>query len=165
MENLELYLKNLTGKDDLKAQAAASYMINSSDIELFRMLVEKTDFLFDFIRNNVNKRIQKAINSTNFLKIIDFFDVYSSYYDDLFVSILAKNANEELTDRLYDMLENGSISQKTYCAKYFSFIPDTISVDLLTKYAFSDDECLAFNSAEALGKMNDESSYKITFLN
>lgn len=159
MINKELYLKNLTGKDEGKAIEAASYLIESSDTELFKMLIEKSDFLFDFVRSNVCKRIKKVVNKSNFRNLICFFDEYSSYYDDLFASILASYADEDLTDEMYEILENGTSSQKTYCAKYFSYIPDTISVDLLMRCSLSDDEALAYNSAEALGCMDDKASY------
>ena len=159
MDNLNLILKNLTGKDEIKAQQAADYLINNSQIELFRLLVDKTDFLFDFVRNNVFNRIEKAVNKNNFINILNLFELYSPYYDDLFASILAKHANEDLTDKIFELLETGSISQKTYSAKYFSYIPDTVALELLNKYAFCDDEYLSTNSAEALGQMQDDISY------
>lgn len=165
MENLDLYLKNLIGKDESKAQAAANYLIENSDDVLFCMLVEKSDFLFDFVRNNVNKRIEKAVNETNFINILKFFDIYSSYYDDLFASILSKYANENLTDEIFDFLEKGTLAQKTYASKYFFYIPDTVSLELLSKYAFSDDEFLAYNAAEALGQMQDDVSYDVALSN
>ena len=159
MENIDLYLKNLTGKDEIKANEAARYLIDSADVELFKKLIEKTDYLFDFVRNNVIQRIEKAVNECNFKNIIKFFNVYSSYYDDLFAFILSKNADEDLTDEIYELLESGSNAQKAYAAKYFCYIPDTIAADLLNQYSFSDDESLSFNSAEALGQMNDEASF------
>ena len=123
MEKLDLYLKDLICKDENKAQIAADYMINSSDIELFKMLTEKSDFLFDFVRNNVAQRIEKAVNKDNIKNIISFFTIYSPYYDDLFASILSKHANQDLTDEIFDLLEKGTTDQKTYAAKYFSYIP------------------------------------------
>ncbi len=161
MENLELYLKNLTGKDEIKAEQAANFLVNNSCIDLFKMLVEKSDFLFDFVKNNVEKRIENAVNKDNYTNLIKFFDIYSSDYDDLFASILAKHANQDLTDDIFELLENGNIAQKTYAAKYFSYIPDTVALEPLSKYAFSDDEYLAFNSAQALGQMQDDISYDI----
>ena len=98
MDDKDILLKDLTGKDENKAQNAANHLINNSDTELFRMLADKSDFLFPFIRNNVSKRIEKAINKENFSNIIKFFDYYCPYYDDLFASILAKHANQDLTD-------------------------------------------------------------------
>lgn len=162
MTDLELYLKNLTAKDEKKAMEAAFYLVNNSDVSLFKLLVEKSDFLFDFIRNNVCNRIEKVVTKENYRNLIKFFDVYSVYYDDLFAKIFLKYANEELTDEMYSLLENGSVSQKSYAAKYFSYVPDTISVDLLSESAFSDDEYLSFNSAEALGQMEDAFSFETT---
>ena len=159
MENRENYLNVLTAKDENKAVEAALYMIESADVELYKMLVEKSDFLFDFIRNNICKRIEKVITKDNFLNVIKFFDIYSPYYDDLFAGILAKHANQDLTDEIFELLDKGTTSQKTYAAKYFSFIPDTVSLELLCKYAFADDEALSFNSAEALGQMRDDISF------
>ena len=161
MKNLELLLKDLTNKDEKKAQDVANYLINSADVELFKMLVAKSDFLFDFVKQNVIKRLDKAITHDNFKNILKFFDEYSADYDDFFANILAKNADEDLTDELLEMLEKGSIAQKTYAAKYFSYIPDTVAIDLLSKYAFNDDESLSYNCAEALGQMHDETSFRM----
>ena len=160
MKNYELYLKNLTSKDEILANEAAKILIDSGDVKFFEMLVNKTDFLYGFVRNNVYKRIENAINKKNFMNIINFFDIYSPYYDDLFMSILSKHANEDLTDKVFALLNSGTISQKTYAAKYFSYIPDTVAIEPLIKYAFSDDENLSANSAEALGQMQDDISFE-----
>lgn len=161
MDNLNLLLKNLTGKDEKKAREAACYLVENSDVELFSLLVNKTDYLFDFVKNNVICRIQNAVTSKNYINILNFFDVYCDVYDDLFAMILAKNADEDLTDKIFQLLETGSTAQKSYAAKYFSYIPDTVAIELLAKYAFCEDDNLAFNSAEALGQMQDDVSFNI----
>lgn len=161
MDNLSLYLKNLTGKDEVPAQKAADFLLNSASLELFQLLVDKTEILFDFVLFNVCKRIEKAVNKDNYNNIIRFFDIYSSYYDDLFASILAKHANEELTDKIFELLEKGTLPQKTYSAKYFYYIPDTVALEVLSKYAFSEDENLCYNASQALGQMQDDISYDI----
>ncbi|MBE7704826.1 MAG: hypothetical protein E7Z90_03305 [Cyanobacteria bacterium SIG29] len=165
MQNTELYLKNLIAKDEKKAQEAACYMIDNADVDLYKALVDKSDYLFDFVRANVIKRIEKAINKDNVLNLLKFFDVHSSYYDDLFASCLAKNADQNLTDDIFELLEKGTIAQKTYAAKYFLYIPDTVALEVLSKYAFSDDEALSYNSAEALGQMQDDVSFDIALSN
>ena len=159
MKNLELYLKNLTAKDETKASEAASYLINEADTELFRMLVDKSEFLFEFIKNNVCKRIEKSVTENNHKNIVKFFDIYSQDYDDLFARCLAKFANEDLTDEILELLEKGTEAQKTYAAKYFNYIPDTIATEPLSSYAFSDNEALSSNSAQALGQMGEGNSY------
>ncbi|MBQ8886536.1 MAG: hypothetical protein IJY61_02415 [Candidatus Gastranaerophilales bacterium] len=165
MANLDLLLKDLTNKDEKKAIEAARYMIDNSDVELYKLLVEKSDFLFEFIRNNVCKRIEKVVSMDNFANILNFWSVYSPYYDDLFASILSKHATQDLTDEIFELLEKGTVEQKAYAAKYFSYIPDTIALEPLSKYAFSDDESLAYNAAEALGQMQDDISFDIALSN
>ena len=71
MENIELYLKNLTGKDEQKAQEAACFLVDNISIDLFKALVEKTDFLFDFVRNNVAKRITKVVRKSSEIEPTD----------------------------------------------------------------------------------------------
>ena len=159
MENFRDYLKDITAKDETNAQKAAEHMINTADVKLFEELCKKSEFLFDFIKSNVEKRIEKAVNADNYKNILKFFNVYSQDYDELFASILAKYASEELTDDVFELLETGTVAQKTYAAKYFSRIPDTVALEVLQGYAFSDEENLACNSAQALGKMNDDESY------
>lgn len=161
MENLDIWLKDITGKDESRALNAAQYLIDNADIKLFAKLADKTDYLFDFVRNNVFNRINKSVNKSNFKNIIKLFSIYSPYYDDLFALILAKHADEDLTDEIFDLLEKGSIEQKTYAAKYFYYIPDTIALESLGKYAFSSDENLSYNAAETLGQMQDDISYDI----
>jgi len=162
IENKKSILKDLTGKDEAKAQRAACFLIDNADLELFGLLAEKFDFLFPFVKNNVLKRIEKAVSKSNFTNIIKFFTIYSPCCDDLFASILAKHADESLTDTIFELLENGSENQKTYAAKYFSYITDTAALEVLSRYAFSNNEYLSANSAEALGQMQDDVSFDIS---
>ena len=101
MENLDIWLKDITGKDESRALNAAQYLIDNADIKLFAKLADKTDYLFDFVRNNVFNRINKSVNKSNFKNIIKLFSIYSPYYDDLFALILAKHADEDLTDEIF----------------------------------------------------------------
>lgn len=159
MENLNQYLKDITAKDETKALKAAKYMLDNADVELFKMLAEKSNYLFDFIKDNVSKRITKSVTYDNYKNILKFFDVYSQDFDDTFALALAQYADEKLTDEILELLESGSEAQKTYAAKYFAYIPDTIAIDALSNYIFLDSETLSYNSAQALGKMNDEKSF------
>ncbi|MEI8128184.1 MAG: hypothetical protein WCG95_01075, partial [bacterium] len=47
------------------------------------------------------------------------------------------------------------------CAKYFLYINDTLAIDLLRKYSYSDFDPLFLNCAEALSVMKDEFSYNL----
>lgn len=153
------YIKKLTGKNPKDFELAAAHIINNSDVEAFSALVEQSDFLFDFIKKNVEKRLLSAINPYNFRNLLSFLKIYSYDYENIIVSSLVRYADEDLTDELLDLLEKGTDEQKAYCAKYFSGVNDTLAIDLLRKYSYSDFEPLAFNAAEALSKMKDEFSY------
>ena len=160
MTDNELLVKDLTAKDEQKAFAAAQSLINNKNTEAFQILADKSEFLFDFVKNNVNKRLQKAINKKNFRNLFGFLKIYAPDFEDTIVGAFASYANEDLTDEMLELLENGTESEKTYSAKYFSYIPDTISADLLTDYALNNDnEALAFNAAKALGSMQIDSAY------
>lgn len=154
-------VKKLTGKNPKDFEFAAAQIINNSDVKTFGALVEQSDFLFDFIKKNVNQRLTKAVNKGNYKNLMSFLTVYSHDYEEFIVSALAKFANEDLTDEMLDLLENGTDEQKAYCAKYFSHINDTLALDSLKKYAFSEFDALAINSAIALKAMQDGDSYNL----
>lgn len=152
-------VKKLTGKNNKDFEFAAAHIINNADIEAFKALVEQSDFLFDFIKRNVEQRLLSAVNANNYKNLLSFLKVYSFDYEEVIVSSLVKYADEDMTDEMLDRLENGTDDEKAYSAKYFSHINDTLAIDLLRKYSYSEFEALATNSAQALSKMKDEQSY------
>lgn len=155
------YVKKLTGKNNKDFEFAAAHIINNCDIDAFSALVEKSDFLFDFIKENVKKRLANVITNYNYKNLLCFLKVYSSDYEEFIISTLVRFADEELTDEMLDKLENGTEDEKAYSAKYFSFINDTIAIDLLRKHSYSGFDALAINCAEALSAMKDEESYNL----
>lgn len=153
------YVKKLTGKDPKDFEYAAAHIINNSDVQAFEALVEQSDFLFDFIKKNVEKRLLNVINQNNYKNLLNFLKIYSYDYEDVIVSSLVKFADEDLTDEMLELLENGTNEQKAYSAKYFSKVNDTLAIELLRKYVDSDFDPLSQNCASALGAMKDEESY------
>lgn len=158
MNSCEILFKNLTGKNEHLALKAANELVNSHDNEKFiEYFSSKFEFLFDFVQNNVKSRIEYNINSSNYLNLLKFFKYYSYNLDNFIISILVKYANEDLTDKILEIFEstNSSDTEKTYCAKYFYYIPDTIALDILKENAFSDFEPLMLNCAGTLNEMQD----------
>lgn len=155
------YVKKLTGKQPKDFEFAAAHIINNVDIEAFSALVEQSDFLFDFIKKNVEKRLANVITNYNYKNLLSFLKIYSTDYDEFIISTLVKFADEDLTDEMLDKLENGTDEEKAYAAKYFSKINDSLALDLLRKYSYNEFEPLAINSAEALSAMKDEDSYNL----
>ena len=154
-------IKKLTGKNKSDYELVANQLINNSDVNLFEELVKQDDFLFDFVKNNVAQRLQNACNSKNYKNLLAFLKIYSPYYEDFITSTLAKFADEDLTDEILEIFENGTFEEKTYCATYFSHIKDPLALPLLNKYAFSENENLATNCATTLGSFQDKESYNI----
>ena len=154
-------IKKLTGKNPSEYEPIAKNMIDNSDIELFTKLVGQDDFLFDFIKDNVAKRIQKACNKDNYLNLLDFLNIYSPSYDTVIAQVLHEFGQEAIFVRIKDLFINGSDSQKAYAMKYFTFADSDLVKELIPQIretAKSDFEPLSINSIEVLSLLNDEIS-------
>lgn len=152
-------IKKLSGKNKTDYEQVAKEMIDNADVALFKELVANDDFLFDFVKQNVAERLANACNETNYKNLLKFFVCYSPYYDDFIISTLAKYADEDLTDEILDIFENGTNDEKTYCAKYFFYIQDPLALELLRENSYTDDESLNANCAATLGSFQDPVSY------
>ena len=154
-------IKKLTGKNPSEYEPVARSMVDNSDVELFSKLVQQDGFLFDFIKENVAKRIQRACSKENYLNLINFLDVYSSSYDTVIAEVLHNFGRESIFNKMEELFKNGSDSQRAYAMKYFSFADSDVVKKLLPQIrecSKSDFEPLAFNSIELLSMLNDEFS-------
>ena len=156
--------KKLTGKNPKDFEPVAYSLINNQDEELFKELVEKDDYLYDFVKNNVIDRLAKNCNKNNYKNLLCFFKYYCPTYEDFMISVLAKYANEDLTDELLAMFEDGSEDEKTYCARYFSIIQDPLALEYLKKYAYSENSNLSSNCASALAAFGQTEEYEKALL-
>lgn len=152
-------LKKLTGKNPADFEPAAEDIVNNSDTELFSELVEQDSFLFDFVKQNVAKRLEKACNQSNYLNLLNFLKFYSPSYEDFIVSTLAKYSDKNLTEKMLEIFKNGTTDEKIYCAKYFSLIKTPKATDLLKEYAYSQNSYLSSNCASALASIGDRSLF------
>ena len=148
-------LKQLTGKNPKDFEPVSYSLINIPDVDLFGELVEKDDFLYDFIKQNVSKRLEKNCNSQNYLNLLKLLKYYSPSYEEFIIRQLVKYADEDLTDTMLELFENGTENEKTYCAKYFSVIHDPLALDYLKQNAYSENSYLSANSIGALSAFGD----------
>lgn len=153
-------LKKLTGKNPKDFEPLAYALINTPDVELFAELVGSDDFLFDFVKQNVANRLSKVCNKSNYMNLLALLKYYSPFYEDFIVSNLVKFANEDLTDKLLEIFENGTDEEKTYCAKFFAFVQDPLALEFLQKNAYSENSALSSNCASTLALLGDKTSYK-----
>ena len=151
-------LKAITGKNPEEYEYAAQKLINEPDIDLFKKLVEQDDFLFDFVKINVSKRIQKACNKENYLNLIKLTDYYSASYDTVIAELLHQYGGLEVLPIVKELFHTGSNDQKAYATKFFSFVPAENLQELLPQLRIaskSDFEPLKLNSIEILSKLSD----------
>ena len=154
-------IKQLTGKNPAEYENASKLLVDNSDVNLFAKLVKQDEFLFDFVKNNVAKRIQNACNKDNYQNLLNFLGYYSSSYDTMIAEVLFEYGGLELLPVMKEIFLEDDENKKAYTVKYFSFIPDSMLQDilpLLRQTAHSKFEPLAVNSIEILAKMNDDVS-------
>ena len=156
---VEDLIKKLTGKNKNDYEAAAKHLVDDADAEMFEKLVEQENYLFDFVKQNVANRIYNAVNENNYLNLLKFFKYYSPSYDEAIISALAKYADEDLTDEILEIFETGTQNEKCYCAKFFSYIQDSLAIELLRNNSYTENESLNANCAATLGILGDEASY------
>ena len=72
-------LKKLTGKNPADFEPVARNLVDNPDVNLFKELVSKDDFLFAYIKQNVAKRIFNACNENNYNNLYQFLPYYSPY--------------------------------------------------------------------------------------
>ncbi len=159
-------IKKLTGKDPAEYENVARALVDNADTGLFEKLVKQDSFLFDFVKNNVARRIQRACNKDNYLNLMNFLNYYSPSYDTMIAEVLYEFGGVELLPAMKEIFLNGTDGQKAYVVKYFSFVPENYLEELLPlirQTAVSDFEPLSVNSIEVLSKMNDEISKQEAF--
>lgn len=152
-------IKKLTGKNPSEYEPVAKSLVDNSDTGLFEKLVKQDDFLFDFIKDNVAKRIQRVCNSSNYKNILPFLKYYSPSYDTMFGEVLNSFGGNVIYPVMKDLFLNGTNEEKAYAAKYMSFYGNF--EELLPKireYVVSEYEPLVINSIELLSILNDEVS-------
>lgn len=152
-------LKKLTGKNPKDFEPVAYALINTPDVELFGELVGSEDFLFDFVKQNVANRLDRVCNESNYTNLLALLKYYSPFYEEFIVSNLVKFADEDLTDKMLNLFENGTDEEKTYCAKFFAYIQDPLALQYLQQNAYSENTALSSNCAATLAILGDKVSF------
>ncbi len=154
-------LKKLTGKNPAEYEPVAKQLVEKPDLQLFKELVARDDYMFGFIKQNVAKRIFDACNETNYQNLYQFLPYYSPYYEDVIVSLLSRYDAQNAAVKMLELLISGGDDEKCYAAKYFVQNPDSAAADTLRNYIFSENEYLSLNSIDALKKLNDEQTFNL----
>lgn len=152
-------LKKLTGKNPADYEPVARNLVDNPDLNLFKELVNKDDFLFAYIKQNVSKRIYNACNETNFQNLYKFLPYYSPYYDDMIASVLARYDRNNVDKKMLELLCTGIDAEKCYATKYFALYPQIGTETILRGFVNSENEFLMQNAILALKNLNDEATF------
>ena len=154
--------KNIISKDVNVSKKAAANIVDGCDFESYKTLCENSCDIFDFLIDKIIKNLISSTNKDNLKSTFEFAKLYNPVFEDYILSSWFKFADDDLTDSVLDMLDNGNIDQKIYAAKYFTKVKDPLALDSLNKFAFSDNVDLACACACALSSFGDTKARNIS---
>ena len=152
------FIKNITSKDNSKNTILN--MIKTANKNEFETLCDNCDFIFDFIKERIINTFVDLITKDDIKTLFEFSKIYCADFEDMIVKSWLKYANEDLTDDILEIFENGTDGQRAYCASYFKHIKDPLALDCLNKYALSDFTPLKINCAQTLRAFNQIEQYE-----
>ena len=97
-------LNDLISKDDNASNTAAKRILDNCDVESFEKLCEKSEFLFDYIKEKILKNLVCAADKDNFFNTFKFIKIYNIDFEDFIIKVWLKFANDDLTDKIFTIL-------------------------------------------------------------
>ncbi len=150
---------NLLQKDKIKSNNAAKNIINNSDVEAWKCLIENSEYIFDFIKDFACEKLLNACTKDNVGNLFPFLEYHSPDWDDFVAAAFSKFQTDEINEKLLELLQSGTDEQKAYSAKYFCYAKYPQAREALFENSKSQNQSLAQNCAIALGAMDDVESY------
>ena len=117
-------LNNIISKDNSAAKEAAIKLLAEKDLESFKILNSKSEFLFDFIKEKILKNLIGAVNSENCSNLFEFLKVYSSDFKGFILLPLVQFKTPEIEDKMQKFLLEGCDEEKTYATEFFTILGD-----------------------------------------
>ena len=117
-------LNNLISKDNSAAKEAAIKLLAEKDVESFKILNSKSEFLFDFIKEKILKNLIGAVNSENCSNLFEFLKVYSPDFKGFILLPLVQFKTPEIEDKMQKFLLEGCDEEKTYATEFFTILGD-----------------------------------------
>lgn len=152
-------VSDLLGKNREKSQAAAKAIINTPDIEAWKYLLDNADFVFSFIKEKAGNAIAAEINKGNTDKVFELMKYHESDWDDYIARGLSHISDDEISQKMLELLSQGTMPEKTYASRYFCHVQYQPATDTLFEASKGYSQQLKSNSAEALGILQHQESY------
>ncbi len=151
----------LLGKDKFKSEKAASKIINDTDLDAWRCIIDNAEFIFSYIKEKAGRKLAFAINKNNYNNVFEFFKYYAEELDYFLVEPLTKVDIDQVKPKMLELLSAGSVEEKAYAVKYLGLINDTDNAKLIFEQYKESFEPLKVNVAEALSSLEDKESYSL----
>ncbi len=149
----------LLGKDKFKSEKAANKIINDTDLEAWKCIIDNAEFIFSYIKEKAGRKLAFAINKDNYTNIFKFFKYYAEELDYFLVEPLTKLDTDKVKPQMLELINAGSVEEKAYAVKYLGLINDADSAKLIFEQYKENFEPLKNNVAEALAALEDKDSY------
>ena len=146
-------LNDLISKDNSAAKGAAIKLLAEKDVESFKILNSKSEFLFDFIKEKILKNLIGAVNSKNWLNLFEFLKVYSPDFKGFILHPLVQFKTPEIEDKMLNFLCSGSDEEKTYATEFFTILADKTKYEKIKANLNTDFEPLKIASINYLSNL------------
>lgn len=146
-------LNDLISKDNSAAKGAAIKLLAEKDVESFKILNSKSEFLFDFIKEKILKNLIGAVNSKNCLNLFEFLKVYSPDFKGFILHPLVQFKTPEIEDKMFNFLCSGSDEEKTYATEFFTILADKTKYEKIKANLNADFEPLKIASINYLSNL------------
>lgn len=146
-------LNDLISKDNSAAKGAAIKLLIEKDVESFKILNSKSEFLFDFIKEKILKNLIGAVNSKNCLNLFEFLKVYSPDFKGFILHPLVQFKTPEIEDKMLNFLCSGSDEEKTYATEFFTILADKTKYEKIKANLNADFEPLKIASINYLSNL------------
>ncbi len=146
-------LNDLISKDNSAAKEAAIKLLAEKDVESFKILNSKSEFLFDFIKEKILKNLIGAVNSKNCLNLFEFLKVYSPDFKGFILHPLVQFKTPEIEDKMLNFLCSSSDEEKTYATEFFTILADKTKYEKIKANLNADFEPLKIASINYLSNL------------
>lgn len=146
-------LNNIISKDNSAAKEAAIKLLAEKDLESFKILNSKSEFLFDFIKEKILKNLIGAVNSENCSNLFEFLKVYSPDFKGFILLPLIQFKTPEIEDKMQKFLLEGCDEEKTYATEFFTILGDKTKYEKIKANLNADFEPLKIASINYLSNL------------
>ncbi len=152
-------VNNLLSKDTKLQKDAAQKIISNIDIEAFRTLEEKSEFIFNSIKKRIVSDLILSTTNENLYNLFEFTEIFSDDFKDFILTPLVNFHSEDIKNKFLSYLNEKSDHKKTYSILYFTKIKNDSVIPYAKKFVNSEFEPLRTASIKLLSLYGIKDEY------